>query len=410
MGEPMVAIKLRYVNGFVDARGKVRHVFRAPGQRKITIKGIPGSPDFMTAYNTLFNGGVPAPTASILSTDQQANSLRKIADEYFNSPSFKFVTKKKKNYPRPESTIKLYKHSIAGILLEHGDKSITDLPRQAAVKIIEKIAERSPGLANTAAAVMSNIMNRAIDSGLRESNPFLKLGKYSTGTFHTWTEDEVARYEVRWPTGTRERLAFALMLFTGQRGRSDVTRMRKSHIQLIKCSECDGAGHHAHDESIPCDNCAMWGSKGVIPHIAVKQKKTKKELVVPMHIDLLEIIEATPSPSDFLICNKQYKDQGISGGALASIMRPAIEAAGLETEGEDKCVPHGLRKACARRLAEARATPHQIQSITGHDSLEEVELYTESVNQGHIAVGAIGLIARTKKPIVPLLIEHQRVT
>jgi hypothetical protein len=35
--------------------------------------------------------------------------------------------------------------------------------------------------------------------------------------FHTWTEDEIAAYERRWPVGSRERLAFALLLYTGQR-------------------------------------------------------------------------------------------------------------------------------------------------------------------------------------------------
>ena len=41
---------------------------------------------------------------------------------------------------------------------------------------------------------------------------------------HTWTEEEITQFEERWPNGTRERLAFALLLYTGQRG-SDVYRM-----------------------------------------------------------------------------------------------------------------------------------------------------------------------------------------
>jgi hypothetical protein len=36
-------------------------------------------------------------------------------------------------------------------------------------------------------------------------------------TSHTWTDAEIAQFERRWPLGTRE-LAFALLLYTGQRG------------------------------------------------------------------------------------------------------------------------------------------------------------------------------------------------
>jgi integrase/recombinase XerD len=41
--------------------------------------------------------------------------------------------------------------------------------------------------------------------------------------------------------------------------------------------------------------------------------------------------------------------------------------------GLPHCSAHGLRKACARRLAEAECAPHQIKAITGHVTLTEVE-------------------------------------
>ena len=47
----MADIKLDYVNSFYDARGKLRHTFRRKGHKKVTIKGRPGSPDFMDAWN-----------------------------------------------------------------------------------------------------------------------------------------------------------------------------------------------------------------------------------------------------------------------------------------------------------------------------------------------------------------------
>ena len=44
----------------------------------------------------------------------------------------------------------------------------------------------------------------------------LSGGNDDTG-FHAWTEDELARFEERWAVGTRQRLAFDLLLYTGLR-------------------------------------------------------------------------------------------------------------------------------------------------------------------------------------------------
>jgi integrase len=53
------------------------------------------------------------------------------------------------------------------------------------------------------------------------------------------------------------------------------------------------------------------------------------------------------------------------------------------------CAAHGLRKACATALAEAGATTHEIASVTGHQSLEEVERYTRTVRKKKLADAAI---------------------
>ncbi|WP_427789052.1 tyrosine-type recombinase/integrase [Brevundimonas diminuta] len=68
------------------------------------------------------------------------------------------------------------------------------------------------------------------------------------------------------------------------------------------------------------------------------------------------------------------------------------------------CSAHGLRKAAARRLAEAGCTAHEIMSITGHQSLKEVERYTREVARRGLADTAMNRIARCTKP------EHFRLT
>jgi integrase len=63
----------------------------------------------------------------------------------------------------------------------------------------------------------------------------------------------------------------------------------------------------------------------------------------------------------------------------------AIAAAGLPV----RCKTHGLRKAAARRLAEAGCSSKQIAAITGHKSLAEIERYTRAADQERLAVEAV---------------------
>ena len=68
-----------------------------------------------------------------------------------------------------------------------------------------------------------------IDIGWLDRNPALGIKKPRLGEVRSWSDSEIAAFETRWPVGTRERLAFGLMLFTGQR-RTDVFRMTWADI------------------------------------------------------------------------------------------------------------------------------------------------------------------------------------
>jgi integrase len=86
-------------------------------------------------------------------------------------------------------------------------------------------------------------------------------------------------------------------------------------------------------------------------------------------------------------------------------MRERCNAAGLP-----ECSSHGLRKAIARRLAEAGMSPHQIQAITGHTTLKEVERYTRAASQKLMAEMAMrGLGAAVGEVVDPIaLIESKK--
>ena len=118
--------------------------------------------------------------------------------------------------------------------------------------------------------------------------------------------------------------------------------------------------------------------------IAVVQDKTTERLKIPLHSKLREALEAWPRRHVVILSTAYGKARTADG--FGGFMADAIEAAGLPAE----CVLHGLRKAAARKLAEAGCTTRQIMAITGHKSYSEIERYTKAAEQELSAEAAMG--------------------
>jgi integrase len=215
-----------------------------------------------------------------------------------------------------------------------------------------------PAMANITKAVLRKLLAHAVRIGYRTDNPVTEIDRYKGGTRHTWTDAELAAYEGKWPLGTRERLAYALLLYTGQRV-GDVVKMRRADV-------AGGA-------------------------IAVVQQKTGTTLSIPIHAELLEAMKAGPSNGLTLIGDMHGRP--ISRNTLTLLIRKAVKKAGLPPE----CVAHGLRKAQMRRLAECGATAKEIASVSGHKTLREVERYTAAADQKHLSRGAIAKLKRERE-------------
>src|ERR1019366_9274605 len=96
---------------------------------------------------------------------------------------------------------------------------------------------------------------------------------YKGGHHRSWTDGEMASYERRWPVGTRERLAYALLLYFDQRG-GDTVRLRRQDIR-------NGAVHLTQQKS--------------------RKGKPAKELIIPIHPALDRAIKAGPHNGVYLI-------------------------------------------------------------------------------------------------------------
>ena len=108
---------------------------------------------------------------------------------------------------------------------------------------------------------------------------------------------------------------------------------------------------------------------------------------IPVHSVLRSALDACPIKNFTFLQTKAGKNRSANG--LGNSMRSWCDAANLP-----KCTSHGLRKAIARRLAEAGASPHEIMAVTGHTTLAEVTRYTRDASRPMLADEAITRLGR----------------
>jgi integrase len=333
-----------YIHAFRDRHGKARFYFRKAGFPKVALPGLPWSPQFMAAYEQACAAQpVPPESAHI-----KPGTFRALAVSYFASPAFR--TK------RP-STQRTYRGIIDRLCLEHGDKRPALLQRQHVVRLMAAHVEK-PGLAHAVRRSLRALMQHAVEIGMRADDPTRDVRSIPArgDGYHSWTEAEIAQFEQRHPIGSRSRLAFALLLYTGQR-RSDVVRMGRQHIT---------------DDAL-----------------FVHQQKTSRKVWIPIHDALASIIAEIPADNLTFLVTEYGKPFTAAG--FGNWFRDQCRIAGL-----NGCSAHGLRKAAARRLAECGCTAHEIASITGHASLREVARYTEAADRRKLAAAAMAKVkART---------------
>jgi integrase len=324
----MATLKLRYVHGFTDRHGHARHYFRKAG-KNTPLPGLIGSPEFMDAYGAAL-ASLPPPVpkrAAIIS-----GSFKELALAYYGSPQFRDLA---------SSSRANYRRVIENFLVSHGHRRVDQMRREHVMKIVGEMADK-PGAGIVLLKRIRTLTTFALELGWIAVDPTHKVRSYRSKEFHTWDEEEIAAFEARWPAGTKQRLAFAMHLYTGQRG-SDVHRMTWRDI----------AGDT----------------------IRVAQTKTGAKLVVTLHPALQSILAQAPRGHVAILTTDYGKPFTVKG--FGNFVADAIRAAALPA----RCVPHGLRKAAARRLAEVGCSANQIASVTGHKTLAEVERYTRAADQ-----------------------------
>lgn len=332
-----------WVSEYRDRHGKPRYRFRRKGFTQYLFKSAPGTEGFRQEYDACKQGLIAEPI--IVGADRaKLGTFNDLISRYYRSPEF---------LNPGERTQIVYRGTIERWRAKYGTAMVRDLePRHVGEMMAEMLPHRTA--ANMLRKRLRALMDFAILQGMAKTNPVVATKPYEVlgDGFHTWTEEEIEQYEARHPLGTKARLALDLMLLTGQRG-GDVRIMGRQHIK---------------------------GNR-----LIVTQEKTKATVSLPILAPLAESILAAPT-GDLVFLVSEH-DRPFSRKGFGNKFRQWCDEARLP-----QCSAHGLRKAAARRFAEAGCSNQQIKSWTGHTTDSEVARYTAAADQQLLSDSAAKLL------------------
>jgi integrase len=338
----------------------VWYVRRAHGGR-IRIKPEYDTPEFWQEYRAALEG------APKLTKTAKAQTLEWALDRYRSSSAWAGLS---------NATRRQRENVFHGVIRTAGYEPLRAITSET-IRAGRERRKATPHGANNFLKAMRGFFGWAADpneGNLVAIDPTrgIKLlkGRNDDEGFHTWTDEELDRFEARWPLGTRQRLAFDFILYTGLR-RGDVVRVGRQHVRLVTVrNEITGE-----DEQIQ-----------VITIRTEKHRKGKPGEIVSLPIlpPLADSIAATKTGDlAFLVTEDGQPWVKESFGNWFS-----------EVCHESGCpgTAHGLRKAGAKRAAERGASERQLMAIFGWSTSKMAQHYTRGADRARLARDAAQLL------------------
>jgi site-specific recombinase XerD len=355
-----VSVDFPYVHRDKDRHGNARLYYRRRmGEPKIRLRHRPGTSEFAAEYAAAVarcEGSLPTDAAI---SKPKPGTLRWLCISYFKSAEFVRLDQSTQRARR-----RILESCLDEAIAPGADEIFADFPlKRITTKALRILRDRKAELPEAAIGrvkALRRLFAWALERDLVESDPTrdLRRPEHTSLGHHSWTMDEVEKFEGRHPIGSKARLALALLLYTGVR-RSDVVLLGRQHVK-------DG-----------------W-----LKFVAQKNRRRRPVTVeLPMPPALEPIIESSVTGTlTFLVTEygKPFTAAGFGGW-----FRTRCDEAGLP-----HCSAHGLRKAGAARAAENGATPHELMAIFGWLSLKEAERYTAAAQRRRLARNASSLLAR----------------
>jgi integrase len=255
---------------------------------------------------------------------------------------------------------------------DHGDKRFANMHATAIANILNK--KTAHAQRNFRKAVR-HLVKWAIKHGLIKVDPFatveLSKPRKQRGRFRghiPWTDAECEQFELRHAIGTKERLAYELLLQAGQ-SMCDVIRLGRQHVR-----------------------------KGTI---SLSRQKTGVPFYVKVNEELAAAIDAMPRSNSLTFLINHTTLEPFTPDAFAKWFRKACDVAGLPRKdpetGKPRCTSHGLRKFAASRLASRGGTTTELKAMFGWKTSSEADLSTEAADRERAATNAAEKLTSNKK-------------
>jgi len=360
----MTRLRLRFVHEYEDRHGKLRRYFRRPGMKRVALPGLPGSSEFMEAYQAALEGRATVAT-EIGSSRTQPGSIDVLIVAYYRHECFTEAL--------AAETQRMRRNILERFRVEHGTKRVAMMQRRHVQQIIDgRKAYAKRNWLNT----IRGLMAFAIAEGIRADNPCegVALGKMPKSMGHmTWLEPQVEQYREHHKLGTKPRLALELLLNIAAR-RYDAHVIGPQHVRI---SNRDGKKR------------ICWR-----PHKTLRS--TAKELKITVLPAFQAALDAMPksAKAELAFLTNEYGRPFASAAAFGNKFADWCRAAGLKPvlcdDGRTRNYrAHGLRKAALRAAAHAGCTLHELMALSGHSSAKQLQEYLEEIEQEFMADSAI---------------------
>lgn len=351
---------LRYLYLLPGRRGEPRLYFwRGKGHPRIRIREERGSPAFHARYAALLAGEVPADVRPPRLVRAAPQTLGWLVERFLSSGEFMTLGPSTRNARRLILQGCLREKTAPTSPVVFRDALLEDIDDKA-IRVLRDRKKSTPDAANGRVRGFRQVFAWAItaNEGGVTTNPALAvpyLPRHSQG-FHTWTVEEIAKYEDRHPAGSRAWLAITILRCTGVR-RSDAVALG---WQMIR----DGFLHFTE-------------AKG--------RDRNPKDRVIPILPELQAVLERTPRRNMTFLVTSFGKPFTANG--FGNWFKRRCREAGLP-----HCSAHGLRKAGAVIAAENGASDRQLMAIFGWRTERQANTYTRKASVQKMAADAMHLV------------------
>jgi integrase len=319
----------------VTRHGAVVWYVRIGEGPRIRIRAAFGTPEFDAEYQAAL-AAKPRPAKG----GPGSGSIAWLIDRYQETTAWTRLSR---------ASQRQRQNMLAQIIKAAGHKPFTEITTSTLETARDR---RSPAQGRKFLDVMRGLFRWAVKAKLAKIDPTAGVGNppaLKTDGFIVWSEDDIAAYEARWPVGTRQRVWFDVLVYTGLR-RGDAVKLGRQHVR---------------------------GGIAVI-----KTEKTGTEVTLPLLPILAQTLKAGPCGDLTFIAGENGRP--LTKESFGNLFRKACREAGLK-----KRSAHGLRKAAATRAADNGATVAQLEAIFGWSGGAMAALYTRASNRRRLAIEAM---------------------